>query len=387
MKVLHAAPSLSQSYGGPTQSLAGYVAAASARGFAVTVAGPAIPDREKSWVASRFAAATVVTFPSFGGGAFSASPSMVDWVKEHSRDFDIVHTHGLFNPISSLSARAAIRKGASVVIRPFGTLSRYTFEHRRSTLKRAWLAALERYNLTNAAGLHFTTEMERREAAWHGIEFGSRAYVVPPPLVDVARSPKKMSSDSEVVLFIGRLHPVKNIESLVRAWPLVKKTNARAELVIAGTGDPGYETQLKQLAMGEKSVSFKGFVDGAEKDDLFAHATVAVLPSLHENFGIAAAEALAAGIPVIVSPEVQLSSFVEEKALGVVTATDPSALAHAIIRVLSDDGLRADVASRGAVEIDKHFSPRAIGAQLEAMYRSASAEGAHQSNKIRKQAS
>ena len=68
-----------------------------------------------------------------------------------------------------------------VVIGPFGTMSRYTFAHRRTMAKRMYFRAVDAPNLRRAAAIHFTTTAEREEARWHGIDFGDRAHVVPPP--------------------------------------------------------------------------------------------------------------------------------------------------------------------------------------------------------------
>src|SRR5215211_3026774 len=177
MRILHVAPSIARAYGGPTQSLSGYVTASRLLGASVNVVAPEATKSEIDEMEAATGAGNVRTFPAFGRGAFVVSPTLTSWVRSNADKFDLVHVHGLFNPVSTLSCRAAIKAAVPVVLRPFGTLSRYTFEHRRSGLKRAYFSTLERGNVTNCNGVHFTTDTEREEAAWHGVPLDSRAHV------------------------------------------------------------------------------------------------------------------------------------------------------------------------------------------------------------------
>src|SRR5215208_810334 len=95
-----------------------------------------------------------------------------------------------------------------------------TFTHRRQLLKRAWFTLIERGNLERAAGLHFTTDAEREEAHWHAIDFANRAHVLPPPFPGHESSTTKPARE-KIVLFLSRLHPVKNLEALIEAWSIV----------------------------------------------------------------------------------------------------------------------------------------------------------------------
>ncbi|NUQ19862.1 MAG: glycosyltransferase, partial [Gemmatimonadaceae bacterium] len=179
------------------------------------------------------------------------------------------------------------------------------------------------------------------------------------------------ASRSPTILFLSRLHPIKGLETLLDAWPAVRATRPAARLVIAGAGEPGYERALKARAAQratDGSVQFTGFVTGSEKARLLANADVFVLPSYHENFGVAVLEAIAAGLPAVVSPEVQLSGVVEENRLGAVVPRDARALASGIIGVLADAPLRERCASQGAAIARSLFTLDSVGAKLRDMY-------------------
>ena len=328
---------------------------------------------------TRAADAELYLFPASGAGAFAISPALVRWVRRSAAEYDIVHVHGLLNPISSLSARTALRQDATVVIRPFGTLSRYTFHHRRTALKRAYFRLVERRNLREASALHFTTSTERGDADWHGIDFTGRAYVVPPPsLARVGSSrPHQVDGDRARVLFLGRVVPVKNVECLLDAWSLVHRQCPSALLEIAGEGESAYMAALHERAarLGiASSVVFRGFVSGETKNKVLGSATLLVLPSLHENFGIVVLEALEAGVPVVVSPQVQLADFVRGEGLGMVVESMSRELSQAIVGMIGEEGepLRTRARERGAEIVARTFSPQIVGDLLSTMYRRAS---------------
>lgn len=373
MRILHVSPSAARGYGGPTRSLIGYAQAAGQRGVTCVVAAPRCGGADASWLTDALPEVEIKFFDARGRGAFVYSASMLSWLSAHCRDFDVVHVHGTLNPISSLGARIALRAGIATIIRPFGTLSRYTFRHRRSQLKRAYFSALDEPNLRRC-DLHFTTTAEMVEAAWHGIDFGSRAHVVPPPFTQdmpTPRPPIASSCSQRTVLFLSRLDPVKNVEALFDAWTLVQMQVSEARLVIAGDGQAEYTRSLRTRAevLGiAQSIRFFGFADGAQKAALFRDADAFVLPSRHENFGVAVLEAIGAGLPVIVSPEVQLASFINAHAVGKIVPSEREPLAQAILDTLNDDLLRARCAERGPQLVAEHFSRERIGERLLSMY-------------------
>ncbi|HLB08020.1 MAG TPA: glycosyltransferase, partial [Gemmatimonadaceae bacterium] len=219
MKILHVAPSISRAYGGPTYSLAAFARAALEQGAELTIAAPRPPESD-TWLAGAVPEAEVHEFRTLGGGAFLASPALHDWIRANGSRFDVVHVHGLLNPVSSLATRACVRKGWPVVVRPFGTMSRYTYEHRRGALKQLYRALLDKPNLIRVSAMHFTTTVERDESAWQSIAWGARAHVIPPPwLEDSSPAHPGAPAESRTVLFFSRLHPVKRLELLLDAWP------------------------------------------------------------------------------------------------------------------------------------------------------------------------
>jgi glycosyltransferase involved in cell wall biosynthesis len=292
------------------------------------------------------------------------------------RDADVIHVHGLLNATSTLGARIAIHGRRPVVIGPFGTMSRYTFSYRRSLAKRLYFALADEPNLRRASAIHFTTAAEREDAAWHGLETSGRTFIVPPPYDTTTADTmtRMIEPDRPIVLFLGRLHPVKGVEVLLEAWGTVRASYPTAELRVAGTGTARYTAFLQERARAlghDGTVRFLGFVADGDKRRELSDASVLALPSRHENFGIAVLDAIASGVPVIVGTGVQLAPWVEANHVGRVVDRAPESVGRAIVGALADQALRARVAGSGRAIVERAFGPEAVAPALEAMYRGA----------------
>jgi glycosyltransferase involved in cell wall biosynthesis len=365
-------PNVSRAFGGPTESLIGYTQAATTQGLDVHVAAPDVSAEDATWLRRQLPEATFHGFAAAGRHAYVVAPGLWAWLGRAGSSFDVVHVHGLFNPVSSLSARVSVARGYPTVMRPFGTLSRYTFS-RRSALKRLYFRWIDRPALQQAAALHFTTEAEEEEARRLPLAFGDRAHVVPPPWRG-STAPPDLNAKAErpTVLFMSRLHPKKNVSGLIEAWRHVVDAHPDAQLWIAGDGDAAYVERLHDAVADyslSDAVSFLGFVQGDEKARVLRKAWAFALPSHQENFGVAVLEAVAAGLPVVISPEVQLRAFVDAHDLGhVADRHDPAALASALDHLLTDAAFRARVATAGPQAVATTFALDRIGQQLAALY-------------------
>lgn len=373
-------PSLARRYGGPVTALVGYVSAGAVRGVVSTVVGPRCDDVDQTWLQERMPGATIMSQRAAGQGPWSGAPAVLPTVARELRRADLVHVHGLLNPTSSLAARLGIGAGTPVVIGPFGTMSHYTFAHGHAFAKRLYFRMLDARNLRCASALHFTTAAEREEATWRGIDVNGRAYIVPPPYevsTDAVRPPPTL--EVPVVLFLGRLDPKKGVDVLLESWRHVVDECPTAQLRIAGSGSACYAAALHRRARSvlrdATSVQFLGFIGGADKSRHLGDASVVVLPSHHENFGIAVLDAVAAGVPVVVAPGVQLAPWVLEQGVGRVAERSPAVLARAIVDVLRDTALRQHVAAVGREVVARTYGPDAVAPALEAMYQGALACG------------
>ena len=301
------------------------------------------------------------------------------WLARHIHNYDLVHLHALFSFAPVAGAYWAVRAGVPYVVRPLGTLNRWGMERRRPRLKRLSFTLIERAILQRAARIHYTSEQEQIEAARLGVN--GRA-VVAPLGIDLAqfaalrprgpiRDRASRSAGQTTVLFLSRLDPKKGLDLLLAAVARARSRRPDLALVVAGSGDAGLERALRReaarLGLGE-TVRWTGFVNGEEKLAALADADVFALPSYSENFGVAALEAMAAGLPVIISDRVGICREVAAARAGLVIPCETEAFADALVQVASDATLRMQLGERARDLAERRFSVQAMIASVEAMY-------------------
>jgi len=377
VRVLHVIPSLAQEDGGPTRAMLTIEEALAARGIEVVTATTV---RQ----AAGGADGRCETAETPGGRVtrchfqrpiefYKPAPRFPSWMRRHVREFDVVHVHALFSFTSVVAARAARRAQVPYVLRPLGTLSHYGMSRRQPFLKRLSLAFLEGPILRDAAAVHFTSESERDEA----LDLGKpmRPVVIPLGVRLAARAGSAPATDPDRVrlLYLSRLDPKKNVEGLLRALALLRHEGAKPELHIAGSGAAAYVASLEALAgtLGVRDqVHWLGFVAGQRKADLLAAADVFVLPSHSENFGIAVAEALAAGLPCVVGRGVAIAPMVVAAGAGVAVEPDPEAIAAGLRRYLGPPESRRAAGAAATELARREYSLERMGQRLAELYES-----------------
>ena len=214
---------------------------------------------------------------------------------------DLFHAHGLWLMPNVYAGSVSQSAGKPLVVSPRGMLAPAALKFSRGKKCVFW-HLLQRRAYSQAALWHATSSEEAQDIRDFGVS--APIAVVPngidlPPVVAAHAA----SATCRTVLFLSRLHPKKNIPVLLEAWRQINAQRPDWQLVIAGPDERGYAAQLvAQVAQGAiQRVQFVGAVYGAAKDALLHQADLFVLPTQSENFGIAVAEALAAGVPAIVS--------------------------------------------------------------------------------------
>lgn len=308
---------------------------------------------------------------------YKCSWSFARWIARHARDYDLVHIHALFSFTSVVAARASYRAGVPYIVRPLGTLSPYGLRERRARLKRWSLRWVEGPLLERAAAVHVTSEQERKDVEGLGLRVDCR--VIPLGLATVPDAGHEVSlpnlfpqfSGKRLLLFLSRLDPKKNAEALIDAFSLIASDFPDCELVIAGAGEPAYAIQLREYsgrASAPHRIHWLGHVQGEAKASLLAGACLFVLPSYSENFGIAAAEALAAGLPCVLAEGVALASRVVAEQAGLMTGTNGQSIAAAIRKILSDDALRSSMSARARRLAALEYADATMATRLLALY-------------------
>lgn len=370
LKVLHVIPSLSPARGGPTIVMRQLMTSLSRHGATVIVAatdddGPGRRLPVPLGVPLPDSGATCWYFPR-QTGFYSFSWPLTRWLRRRIPTCDVVHIHALFSYPSAAAAWIARRAGVPYVLRPLGTLAPWGLSSHRPFLKRLSLALVEKPLLRSAALVQATSEQERGEilAACPAC----RAVVIPNPVEAPSELPARPSRpEPEVILFLSRIDPKKGLEVLLRAFSQVASAAPRLRLVVAGNGEPGYVASVRRLAASlgaHDRISFEGAVGRERKTQLMAEADLFVLPSRSENFGVAVAEAMAHGLPVLISTDVGIHREVTAAAAGRTAPCAPEPLAEALREMLANPAGLADMGANGRRLARELYSPEAVARRL-----------------------
>jgi glycosyltransferase involved in cell wall biosynthesis len=240
---------------------------------------------------------------SLGGlpllGALRASAPLLAELRRIAGEADIFHTHGLWLAPNVYPAWAAAGRGAKarLVMSPRGMMAPEAMRF-SPVKKRLFWAAAQRRAVAVAACLHATSEAECADIRAFGVD---RPVAVIPNGVDLPPEATQGAAAVRTVLSLGRIHPKKGLEGLLRAWGEVEARHPAWRLRIVGPAERDHDQELRALAadLGLQRVTIEGALFDDRKLAAYREAELFVLPSLNENFGMTVAEALAAGTPVI----------------------------------------------------------------------------------------
>lgn len=373
MKILHVIPHFypATRYGGPIRSVRGLASASASLGdevhvFTTNVDGPGVTQTPVGAPAPLDGFA-VWYFATGLGRRVYRSPDLAAALKAQTPSFDVVHIHYVWTWPTIAAARAAERAGVPYVLAPRGMLVADLIRRKNALAKRLWLRLFDRRTVERASALHVTTEAERRDVEALGLR--TPRIVVIPNGVSPAPTGGSAATAPErpFVLFLGRINWKKGLDRLIPAMAQV----GGLDLVVAGYDEGSYAAEMAQLATAcgvSDRVRFIGPVDGAEKWALIRAARLMATPSHHENFGMSVVEAMAAGRPVVVTPEVGLADAVAQAGAGLVCDGAPDALGAAIERISQDPEAAARMGEAGRRLVAGSFQWDAIARRTRALY-------------------
>lgn len=385
IRALHVIPGVSRRYGGPSRAVYDMCSALQQRGGEPVVCttdadGEARLPVELGRV-GHYRGVPTIFFARQWSEAYKYSRPLARWLKDNVKHFDVVHIHAVFSHSSLAAARVCRKSGVPYVVRPLGSLSPTSMGQKRIRKRVWWLLGVRRM-LASAAVIHYTSVGEQNAA--EGV-LGLRNGVVIPLGVSEDILRECLSEDeasvggrggaNPYVFVLSRLHPIKGLEAFLKCFLKVTDEDKYRHwrLKIAGDGEADYVSTLKKIVReaGERnSVSFLGWLEGREKIEFLKHASLLAMPSHHENFGLSLVEALACGVPALVSDHVSLAAEIERSGGVWVTELNREKLTATLREALSCEEELKRRGKAGRDFIRRQFSWPKQARRLDDLYRS-----------------
>lgn len=322
MRILHVLPSLRQAYGGPVRAVFELAARSRPYGIDEHIIGAG----ELDYPDNPLPPEAVTAFPVRIFLGYRYSPALCHWVRENLCHYDGVVLHGMWTHETRAVWHECMRQRKRYVCFPHGMLDSWAIFRQgalKAVKKFAYWLLWEKRIFRSSAGVVFTTHRELTAAGMLGalpipkvvVPYGIYA---PLKIADAPSNPAlEIPAERRVALFLGRIHPKKNVPHMLRAWAAAHPP-AEWQLVVAGPAQPDYLKELLSLqeTLGlSDSVTFTGMVTGQDKAYLLQHARWFLLPSCNENFANAVLEAISAGCPVAISDQVYFSEFLHPESV------------------------------------------------------------------------
>jgi glycosyltransferase involved in cell wall biosynthesis len=378
MKVGFLVGSVSREAGGLFQSVRGLAKAVMRTNASTSVFG--ISDGQSAVDVAQWRPLSVQTFQSqwsVWGYSKQLLPAL------HHADIDVLSTHGLWKYCSLASRRWHRRTGRAYIVHPEGMLESWALRNSRSK-KRIAAVLYENRHLRGAACLRALCEAEAQSIRAYGL---SNPICVIPNGIDLPDEGThsglgaedselvRVTEGKKVLLYLGRLHPKKNVANLIRAWKRTVDSDSSAlndwVLAIAGWDQNGYEGELKKLSSDcglTGSVRFLGPLFGVEKNAAYRACDAFVLPSLSEGLPMTVLEAWAHAKPVLMTAECNLpEGFAAEAAIEIGKSDEEISAGLKRVAEMSDEDLRL-TGDRGRTLVATKFSWPQIGQQMRAVY-------------------
>lgn len=284
-------------------------------------------------------------------------------------EYDLYHTNGMWMHCNHETCVAARRKGKPYIITPHGML--YPQALARSAWKKKLLLTFGGVtkDLREAACIHATCRMEMEH--YKALGYCNPVAVIPNPVPIPAYFPLERTGMSKNCIgYLGRLHPYKRPDVLIKAWARLKEDTLNSELILMGKGTADYERYLRELVetLGLKNVRFLGMVTGEKKFKTLASLRALCVPSKTENFGMTVAEALIAQTPVIctnTAPWEDLNTY----HCGWWVENDVDTLARTIREALNlPDAEIDEMGKNGFQLVNDNYSDTQVAAKMKRLY-------------------
>ncbi|MFH1309483.1 MAG: glycosyltransferase [Candidatus Omnitrophota bacterium] len=378
MKVLYVCPGLNIQRGGAITAVVNLARTLSAKGVSISIFAPRSDCEEYGYTDEL----KNVNVEFFKKGLLSKiwtgySPRLARNLKKRVREFDLIHIHELWHYPAFSAYRAAKRAGIPFVITAHGELTSRMRGY-KSFRKKIYMRFVQKDILKNARALHAITREEVKD--FYNLTKHGNVVHIPNgldveefknlPNADIFKNVFPETKNKKIILFLGRMHPVKGIDILAQAFGALAKNRNDVRLIIAGPDNEGYLRNIVKILKKEKALEktvFTDMVSGELKKSLLRAADIFVLPSHSEVLGLSTLEAMVCGVPVIISKNCNFPE-VEERFAGKVINMTRGELCKTLDFLLDNTEIRAEMGENGKRLIEDQYTLDVVGEKIKTFY-------------------
>ncbi len=339
MRILHVISSMNPTSGGPPTVVRQLCPDLTAEGHVTEIACMDSPDCPAMREFATWGRASSLAIHMLGpkAGRYGYTRNFIPWIASNARKFDCVIVHGLWQYISQATWRVLRHQRTPYFVYPHGGLGlwfrrAYPLKHVKKAL---YWRLVEHRVMRDARAVFYACDEERLQAGqlFHPyrcneviINFGISRPAGDPAeqrRAFLARFPEL--GDRRLLVHLGRIHPMKACDLVIEAFPSVARDDPRLHLVIVGPDETGWKAELQQradaLGIGSR-ITWTGLLVGDEKWGALHAAEAFAFPSHFESFGVAVVEAMACGLPVLISDQVPIWREIEADRAGFIASDD-----------------------------------------------------------------
>ena len=309
---------------------------------------------------------------------YSKSLAKTLWDRIGSGAFDLIHVHEPWHYPGFTAFFAARKHNIPYVLSPLGSFQKWCLRQ-KAFKKWVYMKMIQGHILQSADAIHALTNEEMKSiselgyrtpvfVAPNGVDLSPFEYL--PDISEFLAAYPELSG-KRVILFIGRLHRQKGLDGLARSYASLSHKFKNVALLVVGPDEDGTQKRMESILKTSSALRgavFTGMLTGKDKLAALACADLFVLPSYSEGFSMAILEALAAGLPVVISRQCNFPEVSEHNA-GFVVERDDTAVTEAISTLLSDDQLRARMGQNGRNLVREKYTWNAVAASMAGLYR------------------
>ena len=298
------------------------------------------------------------------------------------KNYNIIHIHGIFSFLEIFGSTFSFYFKKPYIITPLGSLSPELIKKRSKILKNMYLTLFGKRIFKKSSGIHCRTNYEKKEI--EKLDFGLEEKIfVLPNGIEISQFEKfdnevfkKYSSlkDKKYILFLSRINWKKGLDILIPAFSEISKIYKDIYLVIAGPDEEKYGEKVRKwindYKIPSEKIIFKGPLYNEEKIAILKNAQIFVLPSYSENFGIVVVEAMAAGVPVVISNKVGIYEEVKKNEAGIITDTSIESVYKGIKMLIENENLRKKISENAKKLVKNEYDIEKVAEKMVKVYQS-----------------